>query len=217
MFNVKHWSVALTQLALLGYNEYRDEGELPMKAGLVADIIVALFIIVITAICAKRGFIRSILRMTSTFLALLIAFFAASPLANLLDRKFDLLTKVADWHVPFLTANTLLCLLVGAGIFIVARLLFIILDKLLQFVKEKIKVVNVTDRVLGVVFGLVLSTIYLTIIFMLADSLKLTTVLQLTPESGGYVAPYLFKFFKAHIFPIVGVIFNAVSATLPKI
>lgn len=188
-----------------------------MKAGLVADIVVVLIVVVITAICTRQGFVRCALRLTSTVLALLIAFFTASPLANFLDRKFDLVSKIATWKVPGLTAQTLLSLMVGVGVFIVARLLFILLDKFLQYIKEKVKAVNTVDRVLGTVFGLLLSVVCLAVLFMVTDALSLTAVLQLTPEQGGFFAPYLFNFFKQHIFPLVGVFFGAVSDAIPKV
>lgn len=188
-----------------------------MKAGLIADLIVAVFVVIVVAVYTKRGLLRSVLGLTSTLLALLIAYFACSPLAGFLDKQFTLVEKIANWHVPFLTPETLLRVMTFVGLFIVARLLFIMLDKFLKYIKEKIKAVNVTDRVLGFVFGLVMAAVYLTAIFMVIDWVNLTTVAQLTKDSGGYFAPYLFAFLKEHVFPLVGVVFGAVSDLLPKI
>lgn len=188
-----------------------------MKAGLIADLVVAVFIVIVVAIYTKRGFLRSVLGMTSTLLALLAAYFIGSPLANFLDKQFDLVTKIATWHVPLLTPRTLLRIMVFAGVFIIARLLLILLDRFLKYIKEKIKTVNIIDRILGALLGVVMAVVYLTVIFMLIDALGLTSVAQLTKASGGYVAHYLFAWLKEHIFPLVGVVFGAVSDLLPKI
>lgn len=188
-----------------------------MKAGLIADIVVAVFIIIMTVICTKRGFVRSLLRCTSTILASVIAIFATAPLAGFFDRKFGWVAALDNWHIPFVSGRTLLCLLTGIGLFVVARLLFIILDKLLKYVKNKLAVVNVVDRILGFIFGLLLSGLTLAIVFMLINALSLQKFLQLTPESGGYYAHYLFTFFKAHIFPLVSAWFGTVANALPQV
>ena len=89
---------------------------LAMKAGLVADLIVAILIIVNLIVCTNKGFVRCVLSSVSTVLAFAVAVFAAAPLATVFENKFGWETKVATWHVPFISARILLCLMVGIGI-----------------------------------------------------------------------------------------------------
>ncbi len=182
-----------------------------MTAGLIADIVIALFIVVITLICTVRGFLRSVLKYASTFVSLLVVIFASGPLAGWLDRQFGWCEQIAKWNVPVVTPQTLLFIMTAIGLFLAVRLLLILVDKLLAFVKERVKTVNVLDHLFGFVFGILVTGMELTILFMLIDGLGLASALQLTPASGGYFAPYLFDFFKNHIFPIMSQLLSAVG------
>ncbi|MBO4726776.1 MAG: CvpA family protein [Clostridia bacterium] len=184
---------------------------LSFKAGLVADLVVAVMIIINLIICTRKGFIRCVISSVSTVLAFAVAVFAAAPLATVLENKFGWETKIANWHVPFVSARILLCLLVGIAIFIGVRLLCILLDKLLQIVKQKLKAVNVIDRIMGTVFGLFSALVELTFIFMLIDQLGWTANLSLTADAGGYFAYRLFNFCHDYLFDIFGKVVVAAS------
>lgn len=185
-----------------------------MKAGLIADLVVALIIIINLIICTRHGLVRCVLRSFSTFLALLIAIMTASPLANLFNDKFNWVAKVENWHVPFISPETLLKLLIGVTVFVLMRLFFILLDKLLKYLKEKLKAINVIDRILGTVYGALSVLIELTLIFMLIDQLGWASFLGLTADSGGFFAYRLFDFSAKYLFNILtNIIIIATSAT----
>lgn len=185
-----------------------------MNAGVIADIVVALAILIGVVICTTRGFLRSVLKYASSFVALLTVIFATGPLAGWLDSQFGLCATIATWQVPIVSPKTLLIIMTAIGLFIAVRLVLIILDKLLAFVKERVKTINVVDHIFGFVFGVVVVTVELTILFMLIDALDLAGALQLTPSSGGYFAHHVFAFFKDHIFPIVTQLFSSVGSSL---
>lgn len=185
-----------------------------MTAGIIADIVVALAILIAVVICTIRGFLRSVLKCASTFVSLLTVIFATAPLAGWLDRQFNLCATIATWNIPVVSSNTLLYIMTAIGLFLAVRLALMILDKLLAFVKDRVKTINVIDRILGFVFGVVLVSVELTVLFMLIDALGLATALQLTPSSGGYFAHHVFAFFKGHIFPIVNQLFSSVGGGL---
>lgn len=188
-----------------------------MHAGYIADIVVVLLIIVTVLICTKRGFIRSALHYTSPLIALLAAIFTAGPLATWLDHQFGWGAAIAGWNLPLVSASTLLTLLVGVAVFIVSRLAMLLVDRLLRAVKEKIHAVNVIDRWLGCLFGLVVVVVELTGLFMLIDSLGLRSFLQLTPEAGGVFAHQLFTLCQDYVFPVIYSWFSALSSSMPKI
>ena len=173
---------------------------LSFKAGLIADIVVAILIIINLVICTHKGFVRCLISSFSTILAFAVAVFSAGPLATFFENKFGWETKIANWHVPFVSARVLLCVFVGIAVFVGVRLICILLDKLLQALKEKLKAVNVIDRIMGTVFGLFSALVELTFLFMLIDQLGWTANLSLTADAGGFFAYRLFNFCHDHLF-----------------
>lgn len=188
-----------------------------MKAGLVADIIVAILIIANLLICTRRGLVRCIMATFSTVLALAVAILTAAPLAKFFDNQFGWLAAVEKWNVPFVSAETLLKLMIGIAVFVIVRLLCILVDKLLQLLKEKLKAMNVIDRILGTVFGVFAALVELTLVFLLFDALNWTGTVGLTEESGGYFAYHLFNFCHDHLFSLLTNVVSAASAATPKI
>lgn len=188
-----------------------------MAAGLIADIVVVVFAAVMIFLCTKRGFLRSLLHYTSMIIALAVALLGAVPFANFLNNQFGLGEIINSWHIPFVSAGSLLTLLSGIALFLITRLLLIILDKLLQAAKEHLRAVNTIDRLLGTVFGAFMALIELTAVFMLINALGWQEFLQLTPASGGYIAHHLFTFCKDYIFEIVTAIYAAAVNNIPQI
>lgn len=188
-----------------------------MKAGLVADLVVAVIIIVNIAICTRMGFVRSILKFFSTILAFSVAVFSATPIANFLDSKFGWGATVANWNIPFVSGATLLKLLVGIAMFVVTRLVCIIVDKILAHLKEKLKAVNIVDRILGTVLGIISALFILTFAFMLINQMNWTVALSLTADGGGFLAFRLFDFCRDYMFDIFGKIFAMTASSTPKI
>ncbi len=184
--------------------------------GLIADIVVAIFIIINLIVCTHRGFIRCVMSSVSSILAFAVAILASGPLAALLENKFGWETAIAKWNVPFISAQTLLRILVGIGIFVVVRLLCVILDKILQAIKKKLKAVGVLDRILGTVFGGFFALAELTFIFMLVDHLGWAETLQLTEQAGGYFAYRLYDFCREHLFELFEFLTSTASAMTPK-
>ena len=187
-----------------------------MKAGLIADIVVAVIIIINLIVCTRRGLIRCVMSSISSVLAFVAAIVGAAPLARIFQDKFGWENVIATWNIPFISAHTLLCILVGIGIFIAVRLLCLLLDKLLQVVKSKLKAVSVIDRILGTVFGAFSALVELTFIFLLIDTLGWTSTLSLTADSGGYFAYRLFDFCKTYLFDIFNRVVSAASEYTPK-
>lgn len=188
-----------------------------MKAGLVADIIVAILIIANLIICTRRGLVRCIMATFSTVLALAVAILTAAPLARVFDNQFGWVAAIENWHVPFISAETLLKLMIGVAVFVIVRLLCVLLDKLLQALKEKLKVMNVLDRILGTVFGAVAALVELTLIFVLFDALNWEGTLGLTADGGGFFAYHIFNFCHNYMFGILTNVFSAAAASTPKI
>lgn len=182
-----------------------------MKIGLIVDLVVAIFIITNLVICTHKGFIRCFMSSISTILAFAAAVFAAAPLAKFLDAKFGWEAAISNWHIPFIGAHTLLCVLTGVAVFVAVRLLCLLLDKLLQAVKAKLKAVGVIDRILGTVFGAFSAMVELTFIFLLIDQLGWAAGLSLTADGGGYFAWRLFDFCKTYLFDFLTKVTNAAS------
>lgn len=182
-----------------------------MRAGLIADIVVAILIIINLVVCTHKGFIRCVMSSVSTVLAFAAAFFGSAYLAKFCEARFGWETAIANWHVPFISAHTLLCLFCGIGIFIVVRLLCVLLDKLLQVIKEKLKAVNVIDRILGTVFGLFSAMVELTFIFLLIDQFGWADNLSLTADGGGFLAWRIFDFCKNYLFDLLTQVTNAAA------
>ena len=188
-----------------------------MKAGIIADIIVAIIIIVNLIICTHKGFIRCVMSSISTILAFAVAIFSAVPLAKFCENKFGWETAIAKWHVPFISAHSLLALFVGIAVFVAVRIVCVIIDKILQAIKEKLKAVGVIDRILGFVFGIIAGFTELTFIFLLINQFGWADNLSLTADGGGYFAWRLFEFCRDHLFSIYNKMVGAVSDLTPKL
>ncbi len=187
-----------------------------MKAGLIADIIVAVIIIINIAICTRFGFVRCVLKCFSTVLAFTVAMLTAAPIANFLDSKFGWYAAIDKWNIPFISEQTLLKLIVGIAVFVLVRLVCILLDKLLRHLKEKLHAINIVDRIFGSVFGIIAALVELSLIFMLINTFGWQSALSLTADSGGYFAYRLFDFCRDHVFNIIGSIFAAASEAIPQ-
>ena len=188
-----------------------------MKAGLVADIVIAIIIIVNLIVCTRCGFIRCVLKCFSTVLALAIALLTAVPLTNFFDKQFGWVAAVQKWNVPFIGAKTLLSLMVGIAVFVLVRLLCLLVDKFLKMLKEKLQAVNVLDRILGTVYGMLAALVELTLVFMLIDQFGWESFLSLTPDAGGFFAYRLFEFCQKYTFNLLSNVFAAAAAATPKI
>ena len=188
-----------------------------MNFGLVADIIVALFIIINMIICTHRGFIRCVMSSISTILAFAVAIFAAKPLANFFESRFGWEAVIAQWHLPFVSAHTILCLFMGIAVFVLVRLVCIILDKLLETLKQKLKAVGVIDRILGTVFGVFFALVELTFIFLIINQFGWASALSLTADGGGYFAYRLYEFCRDYLFDIYINVASAASDLTPKL
>ena len=94
-----------------------------MKAGLVADIVVAIIILINLLVCTRMGLVRCVLKFFSTILALITAMLTVTPLTNFFDSKFHWVDAVEKWNVPFISAETLLKLLIGIAVFVIVRLI----------------------------------------------------------------------------------------------
>lgn len=182
-----------------------------MKAGLVADLVVAVIIIVSIAICTRMGLVRCLLKFFSTILAFVVAILTATPVANFLNNKFGWANAVAKWHIPFISGETLFKFLIGIAIFILVRLGCIIIDKLLAHLKDKLKAINIIDRLLGTVFGALIAMFELTFAFMLINQMGWASALSLTADAGGFLAYRLYDFCRTYMFDIVGKIFSATA------
>ena len=187
-----------------------------MKAGLVADIIVAIIILINLLVCTRMGLVRCVLKFFSTILALITAMLTVTPLTNFFDSKFHWVDAVEKWNVPFISAETLLKLLIGIAVFVIVRLVASLLDKLLRHLKEKLKAVNIIDRILGTVFGAFAALVELTLAFMLINQLGWANNLSLTADAGGFFAYRLYEFCRDHLFNLLGEIFATAAASTPK-
>lgn len=188
-----------------------------MKAGLVADIIVAVIIVINLIVCTRLGFVRCVLQFFSTILALSVALLSATPIANFCNKNWNWTAAIEKWHIPFISAETILKLLVAIAIFVSVRLVCILIDKLLRHLKEKLKAVNIIDRILGTVFGCLAALFELTLAFIIINQFGWASTLSLTPEAGGFFAYRLFEFCRTYMFNIIGKIFAMASASTPKI
>lgn len=182
-----------------------------MQIGLIVDIVVAIFIIINLIVCTRRGFIRCVMSSVSNILAFATAIITAAPLAAICENNFGWETAIANWHIPFVSAHTLLCVLVGIVVFVAVRLVCIILDKLLQALKKKLKAVGVIDRIMGTVFGAFSALVELTLIFMLIDQFGWAATVSLTPDGGGYFAWRLYEFCQTYLFSLFHQIIGAAS------
>ena len=188
-----------------------------MKAGLVADLVVAVIIIINLAMCTRMGLVRCLLKFFSSILAFSVAIMTATPIANFCETKFGWGTAVANWNIPFISGETLLKLIVGVAMFVVVRLVCKILDGILAHLKDKLKAVNIVDRILGTVFGALLALMELTFAFMLINQMNWTAGLSLTADGGGFLAWRMFDFCHNYMFDIISKIFALGASSTPKV
>ena len=188
-----------------------------MNAGIIADIVIGVIIILNLIVCTRCGLVRCVLHCFSTVAALVVAMLTAGPLAKLCDKQFGWGDAVAKWHVPFISASTLLKLMVGVAVFIVVRLILGLLGKLVKGLKEKLPAVNVVDRIFGTLFGVVAALVELTFVFMIINQFGWQSGLALTEKAGGYFAWRLFEFCEKYMFNIVTSVFAAAADSLPQI
>jgi uncharacterized membrane protein required for colicin V production len=138
----------------------------------------------------------------------------------MLDKNWDLVEKITPWlneHTGFLsnflkenTGNVALFLMTFVGLFITIRIIMIFVDKFLAKIKDSSKAIDFLDKVLGVLFGTLMASIYLICFFFTVDSLSSTRVLenlpqwlQLTEDGGGFYAWRLYEFCIENVLPVI--------------
>jgi uncharacterized membrane protein required for colicin V production len=195
---------------------------------MVADIVLLLIIGVNLFFGFKRGFMRNALRMVTGLFSLIFAFFLAKPVSVLLDSNFHLVDKITPWlseHAGFISnflknnqGKVALFLMTFVGLFIVIRLTLIIADHYLKKLKNSSAAINFLDKTLGLLFGLVMASVYVVALFFAVDSLSsigifenLPDWIQLTEKSGGFLAWRTYQFSVEHVFGIVKDIITGIT------
>jgi uncharacterized membrane protein required for colicin V production len=194
---------------------------------MVADVVFLAIVLYNLILGTMRGFMRSTLRMVTSIVSLIAAFFLAKPVAEFINNTWDVADKLEPWineHIGFLERFNekgwfALFILTVIGLFIVIRLLLIIVDRLLKKLKESSQAVNFLDKTLGFLFGIVMAAVAVVGLLMTIDALasikgleNLPAWLQLTEDTGFVAAWRVYDFSKDHIFDIVEQIFEKVTS-----
>ena len=126
----------------------------------IIDIVVGIALIAFALFGIRTGFMRGVLSFVSTFIAILIAFALARPIANLLDGWFKFsepLGRVFNGSAFENIANNngflFFVLICGFALFVLTKVAVIFLKRLALKLKDRSKVLNTADRILGLGFG----------------------------------------------------------------
>jgi len=128
------------------------------------DIAICLILGLFLFLGWRTGLLRGLIGFVASTAALIIAIFNAKPLAKFLDKQVNLANHLGDLtggNGKFI--STLVC---GVIIYILIRLLFFIISKVIKNVKEKSKAIDTIDKVLGLVLGTAKFLLVLCMVFI---------------------------------------------------
>ena len=126
------------------------------------DMIVLFVIAVFIIIGVKTGFIRGIIKSTSTYIAVAAAFLLSRPLASILDSNFGFSDSLAGSVTGDGWLNNLgrehggfmLVAICAVALFVIVKVALLITKNVLSNAAERSPGFNKIDRALGVFFGL---------------------------------------------------------------
>jgi len=116
------------------------------------DIIICLFLLLSAFLGWRKGFMRSIVGFVASIISLVIAIFAAKPLAKLFDNWFSLsehLSSVIKGQGSFL--NFLICIIL---IYTIVYLIFFFVHRAIRKAKEKNRTLDKADKIAGIFLGI---------------------------------------------------------------
>ena len=113
---------------------------------MIADIVIVLIAVAFMAWGAYRGFMRGILGFITNTVAIILALLGARPILSLINSITNN-TIVRDGQLGIL-------IMVAIALFIAIRLIVMILKFKIMKIKDRFRMVNAVDRVLGALLGL---------------------------------------------------------------
>jgi len=117
----------------------------------LTDVIFILLLIAFVLHGLFKGFLRGVLSLVTVFLSIIISVLLAWPLALLFDSWFDWVENHGLAVVIIITAIV---------IFIIIRLAIFLLMRFVAKLKERSRVLNWLDMILGLLLGLFRFTLY---------------------------------------------------------
>ncbi|MDR0975544.1 MAG: CvpA family protein [Christensenellaceae bacterium] len=193
---------------------------------MITDIIICLLVLIFASICGLRGFLRSALKLITSFIALIAAIFLAQPVAVFLNDKFGWAGAMDAWfeNVPMITGAIALYVFTAIALFIVIRIVLLFVDKFFVMLRKS-AVIRLVDRILGFVFGLALGAAIVFGLMLLLPVIEglpfmpddLTNMLFYAtdgPNANGLIGKHVYQFMLDFIAPTWENITATVSAAM---
>jgi uncharacterized membrane protein required for colicin V production len=181
----------------------------------IAIGVVALFFVLVGF---WKGFMCGIVGFIASVTSLTVAIFSSKMLANIAEQNFDLTNKL-DGIISGLgrPLNVLVC---AAVVFIICRLIFWFINRIIRKIKRQNRVVDFTDKILGVGLGVLKAALLIGIVFIVVQMLEKIPLVGdlLKPDgwlfNGSTVGKFLYyDFFLKYIWPTLS---DILAAYLPK-
>ena len=117
------------------------------------DIGIGVFLLIGMGLGWRKGFMNGIIGFISGIVSFVIAIFTAGPVANLLDGFINL-------------SGRLLVLISGVIVYVICRLVFWGLSRLVHKIKDNNRVIDKLDRIGGIFLGLAKYTMTIIMVFV---------------------------------------------------
>ena len=168
---------------------------------MVLDIVIGVLLLLFVAFGYWKGFMNGVIGFVASAISLVIALFLAKPMANLADSWFNLSKVLGDAIMTSLgrPLNILIC---GVIAYILVRILFFFLTRMVKRVKEENKAIDVIDKVLGLFLGFAKFSLMICTLFIVITLLQDIPLLGkfLNPEGWFFKDSHLGKFIYEDIF-----------------
>jgi len=169
------------------------------------DIGIGIFALACLFLGWRTGFMRSIIGFASNILAFVTAFFTAKPTVKLMENWFSLSTKlngVANDKGSFL--SYVICFIV---IYILARVAFYFLGRLVKGIKQQSKAIDIIDKIAGIFLGAAKCIVALIVLFVVLYVFKETAILDSTVEwlfTKSTIGTWMYNLVEKMVLPYLG-------------
>ena len=176
------------------------------------DIAICIYLVICIAIGFWRGFMRGIIGFISGTLSFMAAFFMAKPLAKLAQNWFGMskaLNKILTNNGNFLSM-----LIWGIIVYLICRLIFYFIGKVIKRIKERNAGIDVADRIGGIFLGLAKGIFSIAMIFVtlyLMSSIPLVDKLADWLLKGSHIGKFIYGLTEKLVIPWFGEMINGMG------
>ena len=147
----------------------------------------------------------AVVGFVSGLLSFAIAVFSARPLANLMDKWFNMSASFSG----FLSGNGrfISLLICGGVVYLICRLVFWVIAKFIIKIKEGNKVIDKMDKIAGLVLGIAKCIVSVCMMFVtihLLTSIGFMATFRDWLLNGSYIGSFIYGLVERLIFPLLG-------------